>query len=180
MLKSELRKYYLSKRLAISVEEFAEKNLELTNELFARIVELDIKDVFLFLPITKNNEFDCRLLVDRLWDVNVNTYLPVTDFDNQSMIFSRYDRGTELVLKNYGIVEPKNPIVADVEKAIVVTPLLITDKELNRVGYGGGFYDRFFSQTEGLYKIGVSFFEPIAEITDVDEFDVKLDENIVT
>jgi 5-formyltetrahydrofolate cyclo-ligase len=50
------------------------------------------------------------------------------------------------------------------------------DRKGFRVGYGKGFYDKFSENLPcGLFEIGLSYFEPVAEITDAQEFDVRLD-----
>ena len=175
MLKEELRLLYLEKRNELSKEELETKTNSLTDKLYTRIVELNIKDVFIFLPIKKKNEFDCRPLAKKLWDSDIRTHVPVSDFATKTMKFAAYDSRTVLEQKKYEIIEPSKPIYKRLEKAIVITPLLIADVSLNRVGYGGGFYDRFFSQTKGLYKIGVSFFEPIPCIEGLDKNDLALD-----
>jgi 5-formyltetrahydrofolate cyclo-ligase len=57
----------------------------------------------------------------------------------------------------------------------VFIPLLAFDKSGHRVGYGAGYYDRFLSKCKpDCLKVGLSFFEPVDEISDADEFDVKL------
>ena len=54
-------------------------------------------------------------------------------------------------------------------------PLLASDLNGNRVGYGGGYYDSFLINCKKSKKIGVSLEEPINKIIDIDEFDIKLD-----
>ena len=55
-------------------------------------------------------------------------------------------------------------------------PLLCFDKNGNKVGYGGGYYDKFLSKTENaVMKIGLSFFEPVDHIDGITELDVPLD-----
>jgi len=55
-------------------------------------------------------------------------------------------------------------------------PLLAVDKKGYRVGYGKGFYDKFLpSCKKECLKIGFSYFEPVDEITDKDQFDVPLE-----
>ena len=50
------------------------------------------------------------------------------------------------------------------------------DKKGNRVGYGKGFYDKFFAQlSPKAIKIGLSFFDVEEEITDTNPLDIKLD-----
>jgi 5-formyltetrahydrofolate cyclo-ligase len=59
---------------------------------------------------------------------------------------------------------------------VVFVPLLGYDVQGNRVGYGKGFYDAFLSQCKkDVVKIGLSFFEPEQEITDVLNTDIRLD-----
>jgi 5-formyltetrahydrofolate cyclo-ligase len=58
---------------------------------------------------------------------------------------------------------------------LVLIPLLCFDKKGYRVGYGKGYYDRFLTECRpDVLKIGLSIFEPIDEIIDVTEFDIKM------
>jgi 5-formyltetrahydrofolate cyclo-ligase len=58
---------------------------------------------------------------------------------------------------------------------VVFVPLLACDTKGNRVGYGKGFYDRFLDNCKpNVQKVGLSFFEPIAELKDVNSTDIKL------
>jgi 5-formyltetrahydrofolate cyclo-ligase len=76
-----------------------------------------------------------------------------------------------------GIPEPvQGELIPDEQIDLVFVPLLAFDKKGNRVGYGKGFYDRFLAQCRpNTQKMGLSFFCPIDEISDVDPWDVKLD-----
>ena len=59
---------------------------------------------------------------------------------------------------------------------VVFIPLLAYDKSGERVGYGGGYYDRFLLNTKkNVLKVGLSFFEPVDKILNVEEHDIKLD-----
>ncbi len=86
---------------------------------------------------------------------------------------------TKLVTNRWGIQEPdpetSQPIKIQSIDSILI-PLLAFDKKGSRVGYGGGYYDRFLPQCRpDALKIGLSFFEPIEEVEDVADWDVKLD-----
>lgn len=80
----------------------------------------------------------------------------------------------------FGIQEPITdhkslPIVPD----LVIVPCLAVDNSLYRVGYGKGYYDRYLRE-KNIYKIGIIYdFQLVAKITDISEFDVKLDEVII-
>ena len=178
MLKSELRLEYTKRRAELSEIDFTAKSMSRTVRLLNRIVELAVKDVYIFLPIDNKREFDCRPMAKLLWSKGFRTYIPVADFSTKQMYFSKYSADTVLDEKAYGIIEPRSPVKFESDNSIVITPLLVTDTNLYRVGYGGGFYDRFFNDHPKLYKIGVSFFTPITAIDDINDFDIKLDEVI--
>ena len=59
---------------------------------------------------------------------------------------------------------------------VVFIPLLCFDKHGNRVGYGGGYYDKFLTKTKSsCLKIGLSFFEPVDFIQGINMNDIPLD-----
>jgi len=58
---------------------------------------------------------------------------------------------------------------------LALIPLLAFDQHGYRVGYGKGYYDKFLSQCrEDVVKIGLSFFEPVDNIDDINQFDISL------
>jgi 5-formyltetrahydrofolate cyclo-ligase len=78
-----------------------------------------------------------------------------------------------------GIKEPSEELpVADIDsdKAIMVMPVVAFDEDKNRVGYGGGVYDRYLSTHNVIKKIGVAYEEQkVDKIDDIDSFDIKPD-----
>ena len=76
-----------------------------------------------------------------------------------------------------GIPEPVDGLEVPASKLdVVFVPLLAFDKKGHRVGYGGGFYDRFLkSCKKDVLKIGLSFFLPELEIEDIHSDDIPLD-----
>ena len=59
---------------------------------------------------------------------------------------------------------------------LVFVPLLISDENNYRVGYGKGFYDRFLLNCrKDCKKIGLNFFKPTSKIVDINAFDIALD-----
>ncbi|MDB3883955.1 5-formyltetrahydrofolate cyclo-ligase, partial [Flavobacteriaceae bacterium] len=62
---------------------------------------------------------------------------------------------------------------------VIFIPLLIFDKLGHRVGYGGGYYDKFLGNIkDDVLKIGLSLFEPIDKIQDIERHDIRLDYSI--
>ena len=93
------------------------------------------------------------------------------------MNFYKYSFEDPLRINRLGIPEPVksfNKIVPD----LIFVPLVGFDNNLNRLGYGGGFYDRYFEKNSNLkkiVKIGLAFsFQKIKKLP-VNKFDKKLD-----
>ena len=101
--------------------------------------------------------------------------LPKIKKKNQ-MEFYTWCKNDPLLINKYGIPEPEN--TNRVYPDILFVPLVAFDKELNRLGYGGGFYDRYIqkiSKTKKIIKVGLAFsFQKIKTIP-INKYDKKLD-----
>jgi 5-formyltetrahydrofolate cyclo-ligase len=178
MNKSALRKYYLSKRKALSQTEILAKSQAIVTLFFQHFNLSEVKYLHTFLPIIKHNEINTFLLIEILQDEfpQVQIVVPKSIPETNEMEHFLYNKET-LVENKWGIPEPisTEPILPT-EMSMVIIPLLIFDKVGNRVGYGKGFYDRFLQQCNSdVIKVGLCIEEAIEAIEDVNEFDVKLD-----
>lgn len=180
MKKSELRKLYLSKRKATSVEEIAIKSQQITDLFFQNFDLLAIKNLHIFLPIIKHNEIDTWLIIKELQQnfAQINIIIPKVIQEKSEL--ENYLLNDEKLTENpWGILEPSGQNQEKIlpeQIDLVIIPLLIFDINGNRVGYGKGFYDRFLQQCKPeTLKIGICLEEPIENIEDVNEFDIKMD-----
>ena len=103
------------------------------------------------------------------------TSLPKIKKKNQ-MEFYKWYKNDPLLINKYGIPEPKttNRVYPD----ILFVPLVAFDKELNRLGYGGGFYDRYIqkiSKIKKVLKVGLAFSFQKLKTIPVNKHDKKLD-----
>ena len=180
MIKSQLRKYYLSKRKAISAEEIVIKSQQITDLFFQKFDLLKVENIHIFLPIIKHNEINTWLIIRRLQQESPKMAILIPkiipeNFEIENFLFDE----KKLIVNPWGILEPsgENQDKIEPEKIdLVIIPLLIFDKNGNRVGYGKGFYDRFLQQCNPkTLKIGMCLEEPIEMIEDVNEFDIKMD-----
>ncbi len=76
----------------------------------------------------------------------IETYLPI--MRGESLAFAAFDSNTRFVKKQYGILEPdvaESDWLKPTELDLVLVPLVAFDKQCNRMGMGGGFYDRSFA-----------------------------------
>ena len=97
--------------------------------------------------------------------------------NNFQMDFYKYSFKEPLKINKLGIPEPINSLNRVIPDLIFV-PLLGYDNNLNRLGYGGGFYDRYFeknSKSKKIIKIGLAFsFQEIKELP-INKLDKKID-----
>ena len=92
------------------------------------------------------------------------------------MEFYKWSKNDPLLINKYGIPEPEstNRVYPD----ILFVPLVAFDKKLNRLGYGGGFYDRYIqkiSRIKKIVKVGLAFSFQKLKTIPVNEHDKKLD-----
>lgn len=177
MKKPELRKIYLEKRLKLSETEYQNLN----QKLLQQFMVLDFGGttaVHLFLPMLRTKEPDTLLLKNYFQTAHpqIKRVFPKTDFQHKTLTHFLDDENLIIAKNQFGIPEPVSGTQVYIDKnSIVVVPLLAFDLAGNRVGYGGGFYDRFLAGCEvGTRFIGLSFFEPVKEVSDANTFDVKL------
>jgi len=91
------------------------------------------------------------------------------------MDFYKWNLNDPLYLNKYGIPEPERK--KKVKPNILLIPLVAFDKELNRLGYGGGYYDRLLKKMENIniIKIGLALSCQKVNKIPTNKFDKKLD-----
>lgn len=173
-LKSLIRKQELLRRKTLNPENIRLLNEKLL-EQFCRLDFSGIHTIHLFLPIEDKNEPDTFLFIDwlQLEHPKIKIVIPRADFETFLMTHHVF-AGREMLQKNkFQIWEPIDDQEYSAEIDLVLVPLLAVDVHGYRVGYGKGFYDRFL-ETSAALKVGVSFFAPEGEISDVHENDIRL------
>ena len=132
-----------------------------------------IKNVGGYFPI--NSEIGCLDILEELERNNFKISLPVTK-KNNNMDFYQWSFNDPLKVSYRGIPEPamKKKVYPD----ILIVPLVAFDNNKFRLGYGGGFYDRYISKISNLKKIltvGFGFsFQELKKIP-INKFDQRLD-----
>ncbi|MDB9767270.1 5-formyltetrahydrofolate cyclo-ligase [Candidatus Pelagibacter sp.] len=171
MLKSKLRKKILKVRQKLNT-----KNIQLNFNQIVKILKrekITNKIIGGYYPV--NFEIDDLSLLRELKKNKFNISLPVIK-KNFQMDFYSWSFSEPLKINKYGIPEPENKNI--VYPDVLLIPLVAFDKHLNRIGYGGGYYDRLIeklSKKKNIIKIGLAF--SIQEIDKVptNMYDQKLD-----
>jgi 5-formyltetrahydrofolate cyclo-ligase len=104
-----------------------------------------------YYPI--NNEVDILPTIHLLQQTGKNLGLPC--IQNNELIFRLWQPEEPLIKTLYAFEPMKNstPVIPEV----VLTPLLGFDRTGYRLGYGGGYYDRYFSKHHHPIKVGIAF-----------------------
>jgi 5-formyltetrahydrofolate cyclo-ligase len=179
MNKPEIRKLYLQKRMALTTHEYIRLSQSICDRFFSILDLSQIKVIHTFLPIDKNKEPNTWLIIDRIKKEFPNIKLSIPRINNQTgdlenFYFENHDQLKQNIL---GIPEPKQGLPTESKDIdLVLVPLLAFDDTGHRVGYGKGFYDKFLQTChDKCRKAGLSFFEPVSSIGDVNPHDKKLD-----
>lgn len=175
MTKTELRKKYKQLRNNLSNNDIENLSIEIANQL----LELPIWDktyYHIFLPIEEQNEIDTSYVLSILQGKDKEIILPKSNFKDTSLNHYLLTDTTRIKKNEYNIPEPVDGIEVPISKIdVVFIPLLVFDKNGNRIGYGRGFYDRFLAKCNPkTIKIGLSFFDEDQQIINVSENDIKL------
>ena len=129
-----------------------------------------------FLPI--GTEIDIQPALNLLQANNRKTCLPVVDEKNEPLIFRVWRNGDEL---QQGPLKTRQPLADafEVKPDVMLVPLLAYDALGNRIGWGGGFYDRTLSafrmNGHRVIAIGVAYDEQQIDQVSTGEFDVAMD-----
>ena len=132
-----------------------------------------IKNIGGYYPI--NSEIGCLDILEKLERNNFKISLPVTK-KNNNMDFYQWSFNDPLKVSNRGIPEPaeKKKVYPD----ILIVPLVGYDNNKSRLGYGGGFYDRYIAKLSNFKKVltvGFAFsFQGVKNIP-INKYDKKLD-----
>ena len=140
---------------------------------FLKKNKINFKNVGGYYPC--NYEIDDLVLLNFLRNKKANISLPIINVNNQ-MDFFEWTNKDPLKINKYGIAEPisGNKVLPD----IIFVPLVAYDNDLNRLGYGGGFYDRYLEKIDNIkktLKIGLAFSYQKLKKIPINKYDKKLD-----
>ncbi|MGY8945814.1 MAG: 5-formyltetrahydrofolate cyclo-ligase [Flavobacteriales bacterium] len=175
MNKKDLRQLYKNKRNSLDKSEVDNLSLDIAN----KCLTLDIwknENYHVYFPIEKQNEIDSKLIIQIIQGKDKNVILPKINLKDNNMMNYLLTDSTLFKVNKSGISEPISGIeIKSDQLDVVFIPLLSFDKSGHRVGYGGGYYDKFLEKcSNNCIKIGLSFFDPVDRIEGIVLSDVKM------
>lgn len=110
--------------------------------------------------LASDGEINPIPFIEQCWQQEIEVYLPVLHpFSAGNLLFLRFETDTKMTINKYGINEPKLDItnVLPANKLdIIYTPLVAFDAQGNRMGMGGGYYDRTLAANLHIATIGIA------------------------
>lgn len=165
-----IRKHIQSLRQTLSNEQQQSYSQQICQQLLSSKLLKDAKHIAIYLPV--RGEADPTLMLCKQ-GADKQFYLPVlSPTQKNHLAFAKYDQKTPMKLNRFKIPEPNvddSELLNNPEKLdCVVMPLVGIDPKGNRIGMGGGFYDRTFAFRKGIkskpFLIGFCYdFQMIAE-----------------
>ena len=178
MDKKEIRALMRSKKAALTEQYVAEYSERVTELFTAQPFYRDAQVLYAYL--TFNQELRTDGLIRRAWADGKRVAVPRV-LGKGVMEFYYIDSFDGFITSSFGVPEPpEDPEkLADEKDVLLLMPGLAFDRDHNRVGYGGGFYDRYIErkQREGarIYKPALAYPFQIVEHIPANEFDVRVD-----
>lgn len=152
--KNELRKEILEKRKALAQQEVGDRS----RKICERIREMDLyekaTDICIYMPI--RNEVDVTMLIDPARKDGKGIWIPKVL--GEEMEFNEYDEGGIEKSESFGIPESTSEVFLDPDdNTLIIMPGAVFDRDGNRIGYGGGFYDRYLEKHPECRTVAVCY-----------------------
>ena len=182
-LRNQLRQQIRKTRANLTALQQQQAEDSITQQALALIEERNAQHIALYVSF--DGEISTDKLIKTLWAQDKHVYLPVLHpFNPNHLLFLRYLPDTPMLKNKFGIWEPKlnvqNVLPLD-ELDILFTPLVAFDKEGNRLGMGGGFYDRTLQnwQNSSFIPVGLAHQCQQVEQLPTEVWDVPLHQILV-
>ncbi|OGQ99262.1 MAG: 5-formyltetrahydrofolate cyclo-ligase [Deltaproteobacteria bacterium RIFOXYD12_FULL_55_16] len=175
--RSILRARILAVRDSLSAEERQQKSRSLTSRLLALPEFAAARSVFAYVSF--RSEVETLPLIAHCLKKGVKVSAPLTlPGEHRLLAYALTDPGQDLAPGYCGILEPRQtlPLVDPCSIEVVVLPGSVFDCRGGRLGYGGGFYDRFLQAAAPLaLRIGLAFDLQVVEAVPLQSHDQQLD-----
>lgn len=177
MNKKELRKEMLTKRNQL---EDCIRNPQ-DKIIYDNFINSDLyknaQDIFIYVSF--GSEVDTHKIINKAIKDNKSIYVPKTDMEKKEMIAIKIHSLSELVVDSYGILAPisVDKTLISNKFDVIIMPGVAFDKEGNRIGYGGGYYDKYIKDNDAntTPKVALAYDEQIIEKIESEAHDINVD-----
>lgn len=172
--KNIIREEIRRKREKLSIDVIREKSNIIANKLISLDMIKESSCIMTYISI--KNEVDTSIIISKLKNMGKNIVIPYF-INNQEIGASLInDIDNDLVIGNYNTFVPKSIIKID-NIDVVIVPGVAFDYNGNRIGFGGGYYDRFLSKpiNRKAFKIGICYDFQLVDNISNEKHDISID-----
>jgi len=175
-----LRQKKREQRRQLNASKQAKHAQQLAERLLRHPTFIDSQHIAAYL--SNDGEIDPVHIIEQAWKLGKQVYLPVLSAHENSLLFAPFEKGNPMCRNQFGIDEPdclpEHWLTAQ-HMDLILLPLVAFDEQGNRMGMGGGFYDRSLAdirqQEKPTQLIGLAHEIQKTDSLDVQSWDVPLD-----
>jgi len=178
--KKALRRRILDERKNINIVEKEEMDNKILDKFYESEYYRKSKKIFIY--ISYDSEINTKGIINKALEDNKKVYVPRTEFKNRLMDAVEIMSLDNLVESDFGILEPsiKEPYIDPNELDLIVVPGVAFDKQGGRMGYGAGFYDRYFKKIsedniKKVMKVALAYEFQTLEKVPMNDHDIPVD-----
>jgi 5-formyltetrahydrofolate cyclo-ligase len=173
-IKENIRKKKRYERSRLSEAHIARLADNLLSQWIKFSNELSYNAIALYYPF--DNEASTLEIIRYLHSKNKTVLLPAIQKKSNKLLFAKYYPKAELIKNHFGIFEPKDKEFFDkVDIDIALIPCVAFNNQLFRLGMGGGFYDRTFSDKKSTLCVGLAYSFQLDDQSFEEKHDIKMD-----
>ena len=174
-VKEDIRRSLLKRRRSLPEKELKRASHEINARLANEIQDRDLKRILVYQSIDK--EPSIKETIELAWQKDIEVYIPKV-ISKEKMIINRLRKNSSYSKNKFGIKESNDSDTIELNEIdLAVLPLVGIDINGFRLGYGGGYYDRFFNQRSVLSRkpfiIGAGYAFQILEVSFAEGHDLK-------
>ena len=176
-VKEDIRRSLLKRRRSLPEKALKPVSREINTHLASEIQNKDLKRILLYQSI--DNEPSIKETIELAWQKDIEVYIPKV-ISKEKIIINRLKKNSSCSKNKFGIKESNDSNTVELNEIdLAVLPLVGIDINGFRLGYGGGYYDRFFNQGSELNRkpfiIGTGYAFQILEVSFAEGHDLKCD-----
>ena len=169
-MKKTLRKKFISERNSLA----SNYRNSSTNTIFATLEEQNFFESSekIFIYVGFGSEIKTETFIKK-WINKKKVFVP--KIENNTMYLIQLTSWNDLEGGHFGILEPKHSNYYTGKIDLVITPSIVFDRNGYRLGYGKGYYDKYFSLNNYDISIGLSYDKLLQETVPIDNHDKAVD-----
>ena len=173
MDKKAAREFVRKRKKQMTVEEIKAKSKKILERLLKEPCFLQAETLYCY--VSYNQEVMTKPLISQALAMGKKVAVPKVIGEEMEFIY--LNSLDELARGYQGIEEPTGTTVAKEDRVLMILPGLAFDEQGNRVGYGGGFYDRYLNRNRmnNYIKVAVGFDFQVVEHLEMEECDELVD-----